>query len=736
MSRDSNPLSVPRSISFRGSGAGTRTATYLWSAIARRFGTQLLVSATRSDFNALDDVFYNEIMILALIRTLHVNALNGSDASKISLPLNGGADNARLIRAESFKFVDLDLDSISFVRLSSASSRQCSTLIRSIRKESMFTGTSTDVIQRLATTGYIVVQATLDPDANRYVQLDYLSPFRFAFGRDVNVTSAGAFPNFSTRTNDKQRGRSSDRSGPLPASSLSLRVVLPCAQTSYSNGDVNPALPASGGQRATTILDHRRRNHEETNEAFESVRACAIISVHSGSDSATVEQVHKPGHSYQPGLKARLKHGSHHTRNTLRSLVLGIRPAGGHPRALSWPRQWMSVDDSFRLFNYIRVPDFVELVYKAMAERSSPPVTDTIFHTLFFTAILTVLFLAQGSISVPRPASNAEDPMIRLVRRPSCMILSGPKDEICCNPLTLPPFPSSLEMLTCAQLWPYFSLVDHRLRDAQIRIWNVLLKREICSIAFHPPGADFQPVITTGVRNEALIQLLQHLTPPRRDENQNPNQLGLRVADYKQWRLGLPINQLARPLDYKIFLLSIVLSTLSREDARSTSVEVTEGAEIQRKSNAMCASGWPSFYTCPPVNRVRRHNNYSATNLVCHFHNASQIAPGETRSNVQINTSTVSGSGQWRKGESGTAKYFGSGVAPGSGPPARIRGPHPAPGRPETDEQREARKRDEKEREEDKTRYDLTDEPALRELLKVHFQTCLHWHVKGMGWAK
>lgn len=31
--------------------------------------------------------------------------------------------------------------------------------------------------------------------------------------------------------------------------------------------------------------------------------------------------------------------------------------------------------------------------------------------------------------------------------------------------------------------------------------------------------------------------------------------------------------------------------------------------------------------------------------------------------------------------------------------------PHPAPGQPETDEQREARKRDEKEREEDKTRY-------------------------------
>ncbi|KAJ7710954.1 hypothetical protein B0H17DRAFT_1124034 [Mycena rosella] len=62
--------------------------------------------------------------------------------------------------------------------------------------------------------------------------------------------------------------------------------------------------------------------------------------------------------------------------------------------------------------------------------------------------------------------------------------------------------------------------------------------------------------------------------------------------------------------------------------------------------------------------------------------------------------------------------------------------PHPAPGQPETDEQREARKTDEKEREEDKTRCDLTDDTVLRELLKVHFQTCLHWHVKGMGWAK
>ncbi|KAJ7467743.1 hypothetical protein FB451DRAFT_1483291 [Mycena latifolia] len=62
--------------------------------------------------------------------------------------------------------------------------------------------------------------------------------------------------------------------------------------------------------------------------------------------------------------------------------------------------------------------------------------------------------------------------------------------------------------------------------------------------------------------------------------------------------------------------------------------------------------------------------------------------------------------------------------------------PQPNYGQPETSEQREARERDEKEREEDKTRYDMTNEPVLRELLKVHFETCLHWHVKGMGWDK
>jgi hypothetical protein len=62
--------------------------------------------------------------------------------------------------------------------------------------------------------------------------------------------------------------------------------------------------------------------------------------------------------------------------------------------------------------------------------------------------------------------------------------------------------------------------------------------------------------------------------------------------------------------------------------------------------------------------------------------------------------------------------------------------PHPFPGQRETDERREARKRDEKAREEDKTRYNLTDAPDLRILFQVHFKTCLHWHVKGMGWAK
>ncbi|KAF7349801.1 hypothetical protein MVEN_01280200 [Mycena venus] len=66
--------------------------------------------------------------------------------------------------------------------------------------------------------------------------------------------------------------------------------------------------------------------------------------------------------------------------------------------------------------------------------------------------------------------------------------------------------------------------------------------------------------------------------------------------------------------------------------------------------------------------------------------------------------------------------------------PAKI--PLPAYGHRETSLEREARERDEKEREEDRTPYDLTDEPILQEVLKVHFETCLHWHVKGMGWHK
>jgi hypothetical protein len=62
--------------------------------------------------------------------------------------------------------------------------------------------------------------------------------------------------------------------------------------------------------------------------------------------------------------------------------------------------------------------------------------------------------------------------------------------------------------------------------------------------------------------------------------------------------------------------------------------------------------------------------------------------------------------------------------------------PLPKYGQSERREQREARERDEKLREEDKTSHDLTDESVLRELFKVHFETCLHWHVKGMGWDK
>ncbi|KAJ6468724.1 hypothetical protein C8R45DRAFT_1017434 [Mycena sanguinolenta] len=62
--------------------------------------------------------------------------------------------------------------------------------------------------------------------------------------------------------------------------------------------------------------------------------------------------------------------------------------------------------------------------------------------------------------------------------------------------------------------------------------------------------------------------------------------------------------------------------------------------------------------------------------------------------------------------------------------------PLPPYGQQETSVQREAREQDEKRRAEDQTKYDLTNVPVLREVLKVHFETCLHWHVKGMGWHK
>ncbi|KAJ7775823.1 hypothetical protein B0H14DRAFT_2631796 [Mycena olivaceomarginata] len=57
-------------------------------------------------------------------------------------------------------------------------------------------------------------------------------------------------------------------------------------------------------------------------------------------------------------------------------------------------------------------------------------------------------------------------------------------------------------------------------------------------------------------------------------------------------------------------------------------------------------------------------------------------------------------------------------------------------GQRDSEEQRINRERDEKGREDDRTRCDLTDDAMLRELPKVHFETCIHWHVKGMGWDK
>ncbi|KAJ7692488.1 hypothetical protein B0H14DRAFT_3046355 [Mycena olivaceomarginata] len=67
-------------------------------------------------------------------------------------------------------------------------------------------------------------------------------------------------------------------------------------------------------------------------------------------------------------------------------------------------------------------------------------------------------------------------------------------------------------------------------------------------------------------------------------------------------------------------------------------------------------------------------------------------------------------------------------------PPVQF--PRPGPGQRESGEQRKNRVADERDRGDDRTRYDLTDEVILRQLLKVHFETCLHWHVKGMGWDK
>jgi hypothetical protein len=51
--------------------------------------------------------------------------------------------------------------------------------------------------------------------------------------------------------------------------------------------------------------------------------------------------------------------------------------------------------------------------------------------------------------------------------------------------------------------------------------------------------------------------------------------------------------------------------------------------------------------------------------------------------------------------------------------------PRPAHGQRETSEQRQARERDEKEWKKDKTKYNISNESALRELLKVHFETCM-----------
>ncbi|KAJ7177320.1 hypothetical protein C8R43DRAFT_942585 [Mycena crocata] len=83
--------------------------------------------------------------------------------------------------------------------------------------------------------------------------------------------------------------------------------------------------------------------------------------------------------------------------------------------------------------------------------------------------------------------------------------------------------------------------------------------------------------------------------------------------------------------------------------------------------------------------------------------------------------------------EHGQCDVNGQWLLAAARPPVFLR---PAHGQRETNEQRAAREKDEKGREEDMTRCTLTDNPILRELLKVHFETCLHWHVKGMGWDR
>jgi hypothetical protein len=60
----------------------------------------------------------------------------------------------------------------------------------------------------------------------------------------------------------------------------------------------------------------------------------------------------------------------------------------------------------------------------------------------------------------------------------------------------------------------------------------------------------------------------------------------------------------------------------------------------------------------------------------------------------------------------------------------------PPCGRQETPDEYTARQAENERRRKDRTKCDLTKEPEQRELFKVHFLTCLHWHVKGMGWAK